>query len=222
MGTIFQFTFLTFFRALTLYTGSTLNNNGTMNILGTSASIGYSGSGNFNNYGIISIPTFTINLPFYHNGTLSISTLLNLNGGGTSIGNITISSGASLSIGGSTTTFSSGYISGLGSITITGPSVYFYAFVTVPTFTISSGTAFVNSNFSPSTITILGILQPIGTATISSGTSITCSSGGTIQGPGMFILSSGTTLNIGTSGTPGSESISNIVINSYGTINFYG
>src|SRR6185437_7109374 len=103
--------------------GVVLNNYGT--ILGGSASASLGGSGNFSNYGNITFSTMNIGVPFYHNN-----------------GQLIVSTGGSLTITATSSTFSSnGTISGGGSMTLSTTSAssvtfYVYSFVTISTFII--------------------------------------------------------------------------------------
>lgn len=222
---IFCLLFLINLSSPTISSGVTLANFGICIVNSTSLTLTNSGTGNsFNNYNIMTIlGGISIQISFNNNGTVYISSSdsLTLSGTSTINGNISISSGGSMTIS-ATTTFSSGYLYGTGSLIIsTSTTAYLYGMTSISTVTIS-GTAYINSNFAPTTATISGILGISGTVSISSGVTITCASGCTINGGGTLSLSSGVFFNLGTSSTPGSETFSSVILNSFTNINHYG
>jgi hypothetical protein len=201
------------------YTGSNLNfsfvtgDAGVVNNL-AGATFNASGEGDilywnssavdaFNNFGTFnrSVP-FTqtdMNIPVFNSGSVNVpSGTLNLAGGGTDTGSFVVSSGATLGFGGGTHTLAlSSSITGAGTVVFSAGTTTENGTLSVPTLQISGGTAVLNTNTSPTTLSMdsgtlsgSGIETVSGTLTWSGGTmaastgkvSLTAPAVGTISG----------------------------------------
>jgi hypothetical protein len=207
---------------LSFVNGAMFENGGSFTIT-NDQSIALSGFGIIVNVGTFTkspnTNTTTITPVFYNNGTLNVdSGTLSLQGGGSSIGTVTVAAGAGLDFGGGVfklrpgstlsgtgaVTFSAGTvdvagtynISGGGSTTIQGAIANFVGVLTSagPVVTVSAGTANFARNFTTTTLALSG-----GTLTGASAITVNGSlawTGGTMAGTGSTTLAHGGSLTI--------------------------
>lgn len=186
------------------FTGATFNNlaGGTF----TASSDGYwqtdSGNNAFNNYGQVTVAvpssllSFSVNIPFNNNGTVSVNNGILLLSGypGTSSGSFSVSSSGSLrfSPGGTVTLLPSSNIGGAGNLQVQSGTVINNGKVSISSIIAAGGTARFTGTVSSSSLSALGGRLD------ANGPSFTIAdtvflNGGVISGSGTFTLQPGST-----------------------------
>ncbi|HKS23076.1 MAG TPA: hypothetical protein VJZ76_09790 [Thermoanaerobaculia bacterium] len=179
----------------TLAQGRVLQNDGTLNLT-VDGSVNVSGSGTIANNGTLTknggSGTTTLNPAVNSTGTVSASTgTLALAGGGTLGGTVVATSPATIAFPSGTYSLP-GAIGGTGNVAFNGAAVTVSSAYSIPTFSLTAGTATLDANGTANAFTMTGgTLGGSGTLTLTNGGTW---SGGTMSGSGTTINS--TTLTV--------------------------